>query len=201
MTQRERVIRTMVAILAVATLGTSAWGIWKSLGGTHQNWGMFGFEVVIILSAGFALAYAMGKITQAPGLALACIAGSIIVSAGLGLIATSMGVSEVLRNPIFLARIALAGGFSVLAVVEALGTCARAWNSMIKGSVLAVGSLGVIGVGLATRSSWMASAGVLQVALIIAGILGLILMGAFFCVGVHMVIRAFEITTSENSPT
>lgn len=194
-------VRAGTGTLAALTLASVIWGMILVFGGHQAQWGAFGFELVITAAAVFAALFALALLPpHAQGLTLACIAGSILISAGLGLVALGLAPSEVLRHPLFLVRILFVAGFTVLAVLTTLGSSPGAWKQLIRGGLLAISSVGIIAAGFRTTSTWLAGSGTLQVILLVVSLVLLTALAGAFCVGVHLIIRAFE-TATTTTPT
>ncbi len=193
--------RTAIGVLTGLTVGSLIWGFSLALRGSQANWGLIGFELVILSSAVFGVLLALGRLAYARGLSLICIAGCVFVSAGLGLVALGLGPGEVLRHPLFLLRLALVGGFTVLAVLATLGSDTEAWKRLMQGGILSVLSVGLIAGGFATKSFWLSGGRFLQMLLLVVSLLLLTALGGAFCVGVHLIIRAFELAKGPSQPT
>ncbi len=186
-------IRKIAGILAVALLASTAWGLSMCLGRSPVVWGMFAFEALVVAAGILAALFAMGRFPDAPALTLVIVAGTVFISAGLGLVALGLSPRAVLMHPLFLIRFAIVGALTLLAAVAALGSNREAWRLLAYGIVLSVVSVAILAVALATRGSWLAGSGTLQVLLIIAGTIGAIVLLGLLCIGAHFVIRAFEI--------
>ena len=187
-------IRTATGVLSALTGGTLIWGFSLAFSGSHANWGLVGFELVILASAVFGLILSMGHLAHARGLTLICIGGCVFVSAGLGLVALAVSPGDVLRHPLFLLRFALVGGFTILAVLATLGSDTSAWKKLILGAILSSISPALIAGGFATKSTWLSVSGsrFVQIVLLVLSLLLLTALAGAFCVGVHLIIRAFE---------
>lgn len=190
---QQQAIRTITGVLAIALLATAAWGLSICLGRTPIVWGMFGFEALVVAAGVLAALFALGRIPDAPGLTLLIIAGTVFISAGLGLVALGLSPRAVLMQPLFLIRFAIVGAFTLLAVFAALGANRTAWRILVRGIVLSVASAALLAIGLATRGLWLSGTGAPQVVLIVAGTMGAIVLLALLCIGAHLVIRAFEV--------
>lgn len=190
-------VRAVAGTLTALTLASVIWGLFLVFGGHQAQWGTFGFELVITASAVFAALFALALLPpHAPGFTLACIAGSILISAGLGLVALGFAPSEVIRHPLFLVRFLLVAGFTLLAVLTTLGSSPGAWKQLIFGGLLTISSIAFIAAGFLTTSTWLAGSGTLQVILLVVSLVLLTALTGAFCVGVHLIIRAFETATT-----
>lgn len=186
-------IRIIAGLLAAGTILTLAWGARLTFGSGPSVWGMFGFEVVIAAAGVAGLFFARGAFPQSPPLTLACIALTILVAAGLGLVATGLLPGPVLRHPLFLVRFAIVGGFSGLAVFAAMGDNQKAWKTLFRGGFLSIVCAGGLFSGYRLMGALSLGPGIGQLLLIIVALLGAVVLLGGLCVGAHLLIRAFEI--------
>lgn len=191
---RERSIRIVAGALALLLLASVVWGLGRAAA-TPVNLGMLGFEIVLLVAASVGVLFGLGRFPQAPGLTLLILSGTVVIGAGLGLVSLGLNPVTVARDPLFLARFLLALAFGALAIPAALNGHRRAWRTLVVGGALACGSAGAIGVGVATSSRWLAASGPLQVILIVVSLLLVTALLGAICVGLHLVIRAFEMAS------
>jgi hypothetical protein len=100
---------------------------------TTPVWTMAGFEACIAIAGVLGLFLGLGYYRQAPGLALACIAGTILLASFLG----HRGAAGTLGNfslaTWFLARIALGLVLAALSALVVLVRNRRSWPTLFKG--------------------------------------------------------------------
>jgi len=171
-------------------------GFARAFGDSEPLWAVAMLEAIVVIAVVFGVLFAFGLFRAAPGLTIACLAGAVLVPAGLSLLAQGLAVRQVLTSPIFLARIAAVGMLGLGAVTVTLGPDRRAWRRLVFGGVMTGGSLGVMAGGYALRASWpTAETGSGKAMLTIAAVVGVLILCGLFCIGVDLVIGAFERST------
>lgn len=195
-----RVIRVVVGLLGVAATLSAGYGASVSYG---KAWAFFGFEAVSIFAGLAALVFAMGRIRLAPELALACIAGTLFVSAVLGYVPIRQGLEGLPLKPLWWAatRLGLAGLFAAVAVIMSIAPNSSAVWTLARAIAWAV-PLAVVCAwykfaSLAPLTS--GQAGVLEVLRVLAVFVVAVASGVSLCAFVHYAIRAFEIAFPETS--
>lgn len=159
------------------------------------GWLMFGFELVVLVAAVMGFFVARGRFNEGPGLALACIAGSILACTVLGYVSINRTLGQFPLDLVVLSRLVAAGILGTLgALAVLLRNPGRSCPLMIKGLVLGLPVLAVAAaIILPQARSLLGPLGRLQgptraiVALVAFAAAGVLLSGA-----VHLVIRAFE---------
>jgi len=158
-------------------------------------WILFGFETMVVASGVVAVAFGRGKFQDGPGLALACVAGTVFAAAALSWLGNRQGVTLIEgRGPVSLtifaaARVGIAALVGLGAAYAVLRRTAvgrgYAWRA-----IAAVAGIGVLGaVMMFGRGAMAGWSGVIQ------GAISLLWLGAvmgLICAGGHCVIRAFE---------
>lgn len=111
---------------------------------TPFAWVLFGFEAINLIAGVFALV--LGLRGRADALALACLGGTVFVGATLGYMGTNPPtIGDMPLIGWTLARLAMAGGLGVLAVLLTLQADRSAWGRLIKGVILGLPVVGVLG--------------------------------------------------------
>jgi len=162
------------------------------------NWVLLGFEIVMATAGVMGVLFAFGKFQDAPGLALASVAGTVFVAAVLGYfgsdrrIVTSSG-GEVPLKWFLVSRVLAAvrdrrvGAMIVLLRSrKSLSYLAKA--ALTGGPVLLVGAAYVIAPGRVRGALGALPGWATLVALGMAGVVGIVLISA----SIHLLIRAFE---------
>jgi hypothetical protein len=204
-----RVVPPIVAILCgvfalSCVVGAGAAGmLGRIVPGASPAWIMLGFEVIGILTGAIGVLFAMGRFREAPGMALACVAGTVFSVA----VCTHLAVRGTL-GPHSLAmltvgRIGAAGVLGVLAAVCVLSRNPRSVGMLLKGVVLGVPTLAVVGALIVTRGEVVEN--VLKSLgnwgsvwrFVILSIGGLV-VGGTLCASVEFVVRAFQMGDAEN---
>lgn len=167
---------------------------------------MIGFEVIAAGAGVIAVLVGLGRLREAPGLALICVGGAALAGTVFGYLSAS-GLRDLasLRPagklgslplwPWYHGRFLICGGLGAIAVLIILGRDARAWKLMLRGALL---GLPVVAVGgwMALRglgSLGVAREGFVEVARITGSLLGVIALGTLFSFSAHCVIRAFQV--------
>lgn len=179
------------AVLALLSPAISA--------GSQVSWPLVGFEAVVALAAVMGVLFGVGRYAQAPGLALACVAGTIFVGSGLAWQASGRTLVGHSLTPLLLARVGSAALLGLCACVCVLGRDPRSWRTAALGAALACpGSLLALSlasdVGRRTLEGALGRIPALQTTIEIAGA---IVLGAMFAAGGHLLIRAFEMGRTE----
>lgn len=130
---------TIGVVCAVIALTAVGGGIAAYLLPEKPAWTAVGFELVTLVTGVLGLVMAGNRFRSGPGLALACIAGTILVSSGLAYLAGgSRGQAGDGQVRMLLAsRVVLAGVLAFFAASLVLGRRQRAWKLAIHGAALA----------------------------------------------------------------
>ena len=191
-------IRQAVRLVCVLT-GISAAGlivfaaIQPLLGDAGKPaWILVGFEAVVLAASVLGWVLARDRFREGPGLALACIAGSILVGSALGGLSAQWGVGPIPLKLLLAARglgamlLAGLGGWMVLARDP------RAWPVFVKGLIAASPILALIawfGVkGGAFLDPVLSLSAIYKFAAL--GVGGIVLAFSL-CAGVHLIVKAF----------
>ena len=179
------------ALVAVSALVLGA----ASLREAKPAWALFGFEVVTLLAGVMAVLFGVGKFRESPGLALACIAGTIFVAAGLGWYSVPpvQGVGRVVTGvpvtPFLAARCLIAVGMAAVGAWMVLSRERRAWKPAIIGAVLGAPVAAVV-VGYGYPGTRGAVSGLLSNPIV--AVPAVLLLGGLLAASAHLLIRAFE---------
>ncbi|VAX42590.1 hypothetical protein MNBD_PLANCTO03-1644 [hydrothermal vent metagenome] len=202
---REGTLRMIVLVVCSLVGLTALWGILDAVRVEPRVWGLLGFEVVTVVTAGLGILVGLGKPREAPGLSAGCIAATIFAAATLGrfsaivtraesAISEGQAVRLLFRDVMFEGRFVAAAVLLAVAACFALGRDWAAWRKLVIGGVLLVPVLGAFvwltGPGL----GWLmapveSSGGLVRVVGAFIGGIGLVIAAS---VSVHLVIRAFE---------
>ncbi len=178
----------VIALSAVAMLFVAAFVPEK------PGLAMLGFESVVLAAGIVGVLFGLGGFGAGPGLALFCLGGSVLLCSALGIFDMRMNLDRTLLGGVAALRVATGGSLVLLAAWEVLRRDARSWGMLVKGLVLTGLVVGVIGGVFAARNTWLVQGadGALEIARITGGlVVGLLLMVSG-SVGVHLIIRAFQ---------
>jgi hypothetical protein len=161
----------------------------------HSSWVLASFEVVTIAAAATGVLFGLGHFREAPGLALACVAGTILVSSTLGWAGSAKVFLGHSLTPYLLGRALASVALALLGAACVLGRDPRAWRWAVTGAVLAAPALLVGAAALtSTGSRYLGVAlGASPIQRTTVVVLGGLVLGSLLAAGGHMLIRAFEL--------
>jgi hypothetical protein len=187
---------------ALVGLAALAMGPLSLIASTKPAWFFFGFEVVILAPATFAVLYALGRWTRYAAIGLTCIAGAIFMASSLAYLSLPAGkfgsaggpVGEIGMKSWLAARLAAAAAVAVIALVVALQRDRDRWKRFLVGAALAAVALASVGGFYFMRGSPILAPRQGATDLIRLGALGIgaCLLLAMVCAAAHLIIRAFE---------
>lgn len=167
-------------------------------------WVLFGFELTVLSAGVVGIMFGRGRFSDAPGLALACVAGTVLAASALGWQGAGRQVAGVSLTPFLLARVALAAalGLAAAACVLSRAPGGKAWRLAILGAVFGVPVV-VAAAALvhpagrhAIESALGTSAGVHAA----VGVAAFLVFGGLLSASVHLVVQAFEMGRVEGEP-
>ncbi len=203
-------IRTTTMVLCViCALSALPW-IWMSI--SHFGgfaWGLFGFELIVLFGCLMTMLVCIGKmkVGMAFPMAIACLIGTILVSAVFGLYVDARAVVGdnptigpwVIRTVMF--RMGVIGLLCLLATLDVYRRDARSWGLVIRSAIFllpvlaAAGWIKFKGMPAVNDSSGEPSP-VMMVVILLAGLI----FGILLSIGGHFLIRSFEIALPEPNP-
>lgn len=193
----------MVAGLLSVAIGVSAIvvAVLALTANARPAWALFGFEAVIAVSCIFGVRVGRGAYREAPGLALACVAGSVLVGSVLGYLSlnppTLGGVGV---RPFLAAR--LLGGAALAGAGAAcvLSRHPRSRSLALKGVMLGVpvAASAAVLIVPALRAPIAPVFRLGPTAQLAVGAGAFIVLGALLCASVDRLIRAFELGRPEH---
>ncbi|MEX2219175.1 MAG: hypothetical protein WD749_10510 [Phycisphaerales bacterium] len=158
------------------------------------SWVLVGFEAIVIVAAVFGVLFGRGRFEESPAMALACIAGTVLLASALGWQGANRALLGVSLTPLLAGRALAAGVLGAAAAACILGPHPRAWRRALLGAAmtapaLLVGAAVVTGSGRRVIDALLGQSPVQQMAVTVAGAL---VVGGLLAAGAHLVIRAFE---------
>lgn len=164
-------------------------------------WILFGFEVVVLAGAVVGVLFGRGRFGEAPGLALACIAGTFAVASILGWQAAGRQLNGISLNPFVAIRVLVALALGTCGAWCVLSRRETAWRSALLGVTLGVPV--VLAVAALVIRSWreaiaghVGSGG----AAAAAAVIGFLFFGGLLSASAHFLIRAFELGRTDEEP-
>ena len=172
-------------------------------------WGLFGFELLVLLGAGMTILVCVGKVRVggALPLALLCFIGTLIVTSVFGIYVDARSIIGG-NHPTFvpwvnrtlMLYLVLIAGLTLIAVLDVYRRSPRSWGLMFKATIFL---LPVLALGVYFKRSGLPSledsSGELSVVRMIVMILGGIVLGVLLSIGGHLLIRSFEVALPEKN--
>lgn len=121
-------LAALLGLSALATIGFAA------MTAPRQAWALLGFEGVTLLAAAFGLLVWRGRFSDAPGLAIACVAGAALSTSVLGYLGANGAIGEVRLREWLGARLAGALLLALLACAAVLRRSPGQWLVALRGS-------------------------------------------------------------------
>jgi len=174
--------------LALAGFGTSSVVI-----------GMLGFEIVVLAATVLAVLAGLGRFASGYAMALACVAGTVFAASVLGFVdgrpnfVSSPDMSRLLRVLVML-RISLAGVLAALGALAVFSRRRSSWRFLSRAIFAAAPIVVVVAIVYFFARNWVTvpREGSLETVRIGSLVLGILVLGGFFCAAVHLTIRAFQ---------
>jgi len=133
------VLSALVLASAIATLGAS----WFVAG--RPPWALLGFEFLTMMGGAFGLATAAGKFRDGPGLALACVAGTVLAASIFGYLGTTGQIGDWKLHGWLIGRASVAGLIGLLGAWVVLRRTPGAWTLALRGAVYTGAAIGFVG--------------------------------------------------------
>lgn len=205
-------LRVAAAVLsAVAALSTLPW-LYLSIGRFGGfAWGLFGFELLVLLGAIMTIMVCRGKIRVAGAfpMAIACFAGTILVASVFGIYVDARNVVGE-NNPTIqpwvmrtlMLYLAIIGALSLIAMLDVFRRTPRSLAFALRSAIFLVPLL-VLGIyinaqGVPTITDSSGELSIVRMLLmLVAGLFVCILLS----VGGHLLIRSFEVALPEKNDT
>ncbi|MFO0860425.1 MAG: hypothetical protein U0570_07705 [Phycisphaerales bacterium] len=129
-------LRFLIAALSLLT-GLSAVGTLGAafLAAPHPPWTLVGFEVLTLLAAGFGFAVSRGRFSDGQGLAIACVAGTVLAASILGYLGATGQIGDWKLHTWLLARGLLAFALGLVAAWAVLRRTPGAGPLALRGAV------------------------------------------------------------------
>src|SRR4051812_22602063 len=162
--------------------------------GEKVSWVLAGFEGVVLVAAVLGILFGRGRFGEAPGLALACIAGTILVASVVGWQGAARSLMGVSLTPLVAARAVAAATLGALAAYCVLSREPLALRRAFLGAALALPGVLVLGASFTGPGRRLLDAALGQnpVQQVLVTTVGALALGGLFAAGAHQLIRAFE---------
>lgn len=162
--------------------------------GAKVSWVLAGFEAVVLVASVIGVLFGRGRFGEAPGLALACIAGTVLVASVLGWHAAGHSLLGVSLTPLLGGRLLAAGAIGALGAHSVLSREPTAIRRALVGTALALPGLLVVAASFTGpgRRILDAALGHNPVQQVLVTTMGALALGCLLAAGGHQLIRAFE---------
>jgi hypothetical protein len=186
-------------LLSALAIGGLSVGVPLVKAGAQPAWLLFGFEVVVGVAASIGVLFGLGRFGDGPGLALACVGGTVLAASALGWLSANRQLGGHSITPLLAFRCLTAAAFGLLAGVCVLSRDARSWR--LVGWGLATGLPCLIAAGAVIRpgSRRAIEAAISQAGTVgtIGVVLAVLVLAVLLCASMHLLIRAFELGRPE----
>jgi len=206
--QTPKLLRTLTLVLSVLTGASALPWVWMAIGEFGGfAWGLFGFELIVLLGCIMTALVALGKVQvgKAFPLALACLAGTLLVTAVFGLYVDARAVVGdnpglapwVMRTLKF--RLLMILVLCLLGTLDVYRRDARSWGLVFKSILFLIPVVGAMG-WIKLKGIPGTGASEPSPASMIIVLLGGLVLGIFVTISGHLLIRSYEIALPEPSP-
>jgi len=197
----------VLSISAVTAITTLPW-IWMSIGQFGGfAWGVFGFELIILIGCLMTMLASIGKVRVglAFPMSITCLVGTLLVGAVFGIHVDARNV--VGPNPdiapwvnrTLMFRLIIIMFLSLIATLDVYRRDSRSWGLVLRSVIFLVPVLICLGwIKARGMPSISDSSGELSPILMIVVLLIGLTLGILLSIGGHFLIRAFEIAIPEN---
>jgi hypothetical protein len=202
--------RMVTLLISIVAAGSSLPWIFMSIGKFGGfAWGLFGFELMVLLGAVMTMLVALGrvKVDGAYPLALLCFIGTLLVASVFGIHVDARNVVgsnhpgiQPWVNRTLMLHLVMIGALSVIAALDVYRRDARSWGMLLRSLpfVIPVLAAGVY----FQRSGFPAitdANGEMSIVRMLSFIVGGLILGILLSVGGHFVIRSFEVALPEKN--
>lgn len=141
-----RGLRIAIAILSglvIASTFATVGVAWAVAG--RPSFALLGFEFLTLLAGAFGLAAASGRFSEGPGIALACVAGTILAASIFGYLGTTGQIGDWKLHSWLIARATGAGLLGLIAATVVLRRTPGAWLLALRGAIYTAAAVGFVG--------------------------------------------------------
>ncbi|MFN0133914.1 MAG: hypothetical protein ACKVW3_15465 [Phycisphaerales bacterium] len=182
---------TLLSALVVATLALLTPVLTK---GQPISWFLFGFEVVVIVATVLGILLSRGKWNHGLGLGFLSIGGTIFLASAMGWQGANRLLVGQSLTPLLLARTAVAGLLTLIAINAVLSRRPQAWPRAILGAALGLPVLALAGAFVvpAARQKLLGALPTNLGITIILAVGGFIVFTALLAASVQILVGAFQ---------
>ncbi|MBX3365468.1 MAG: hypothetical protein KF866_11990 [Phycisphaeraceae bacterium] len=200
MTNAPRLLRWLVAGVSIALALSVIYGISLAFSGARTQWFNVGFELLVAGAAVFGVLVARGSFQRGPAMTLAMIALTAVIATGLSLVALQFAARQIVVHPFFLARFAAAAVLAGVGALLVLDRHPRSWKTCLTGAgITAIGVAAGAGALLAAVRVQISSPLLAGLGIVVLLVIGTLVL-ACVSIGMHLIIRAFELGHLDDAP-
>lgn len=133
------ILSTLVLASAIATV-VIAWAV-----AGRPSWALLGFEFLTAMAGAFGIAAAKGRFSDGPGIALACVAGTVLASSIFGYLGTTGQIGDWKLHGWLIGRATIAGLIGLLGAWVVLRRTPGAWLLALRGAIYTAAAIGFVG--------------------------------------------------------
>lgn len=189
-----RALRGVVLVVSSGVLLSAATGMYVTLSADPSpQWGAFGYEIVIAVSAVFGVLLGLGRFRAGSGLCAGLVGLAWFVGTGMGRLPFHSSPRGVVADPWFVGRLAAAAVVACSGGLAVLARDARSWKRLIVGGMLLAPVVAFVVYWFGMGGGWLGStqSGALEVIRTCVLFVVVLVLGGMFCFGADAVIRAF----------
>lgn len=191
------------ALCVLIGLSTLPW-MWMSFGRFGGfAWGMFGFELIVLLGSVMTILVCLGvvRVGGALPLAITCLSGTILVSAIFGIHVDARNKisgnhPQILPwvNRTLYFDVAMIILLSLIATLDVYRRSARAWGQMLRAAVFLLPVIAILAwVQVRGAPATASASGEMNPLRMVMVLLVGLIVGILFSIGGHFLIRSFEV--------
>lgn len=133
------ILSTLVLVSSIATV-VIAWAV-----AGRPSWALLGFELLTAMAGAFGLAAAAGRFSDGPGIALACVAGTVLASSIFGYLGTTGQIGDWKLHSWLIGRATIAGLIGLVAAWVVLRRTPGASLLAARGAIYTAAAVGFVG--------------------------------------------------------
>ena len=202
-------LRAVVLVVSLIVAVSAAAGAFFAVAqpslaaGQRVSWTLMGFELVILISAGIGILAARGRYREGPALALACVAGTILLGSAMGWQGAGRQLVGVSLTPFLAARALASATLGAIAAWAVLSRNGRSWRPLVLGlmcgvPVLAGSAALLVPAVRRPLETALATSPAFQLS---AALVGYFAATVLLSACVHLIVRAFELGREPRSAT
>jgi hypothetical protein len=190
-----------VALLVSAAVGVSSLLLLAAgLAAAKAAWALLGFEAITLVAACLGMLFGLGRFRDAPAIALACVAGTVLAASFLGWMSVTASVGQarsvagIPLTPVLAARVLCAWVLGLAAAYCVLAREPRSWKPAAIGVALA---LPIVAVAAAFGNPGTRAMVKTVLGHPIGAVIAFVLLGGLLAASTHLIVGAFALGSPE----